>query len=860
MEKIKISSDSDVKPADDDNDTIEFSDNKYLYSWGFGKYGQIGVKFANYSLTPIKQIIDEKEEIFLIAGGESHSAILTLSSKLYLYGKNHFGQLGIGHNHYVYSPLKLELSDRVKISKVACGGDHTLALTEENVLYTWGLNVFGQLGLGDYLARKTPIKVRLISHGDNSQQESILLKHEEIVDISAGAQHSMILTNKNRILTCGYAKFNSLGYESEEDVNIFRHIQSGITYKNSISKISCGVFHSGCIADNDVVYIWGKGDILIYEKPTQITINEIISGSNNTIVIRDSNLTISTLNSSPTKKQSHNNFIRDLKIGEDIVYILTKQDEVYAMGDNKYGQLGIKQNSQNVKNIGISNSNPGNQSSVGIPFRKTLEKVDCPKIKQIEVGYNFVLLVTFENKIYGWGSNEYGQLGLTTMSVVHTPTLLEEISNLGVYKIACGGYHSLGLFNVDIGYNLIQGLSQGQIIKDENPKNIETKNTLNAEDANHPKEPTTPITQSLEEHKKVLKIIPLNSTMKKDYLTQSEKYKFMENMKKRISELENSLIVKESQIKELKQKDEELSKKMQDSDPRQGDSSSRSKSSSVNNPRGFDNPFEITLEEIEFAEDEGEIGRGTFGDVRRGVWRKEHVAVKFLKQEMTTSEDNVNGFIEECNMLKNLRHPNILLFMGASCKAPYYFVVTEFCENGNLFELMHQHKNIALNWDERRRIALEVALGMNYLHSFEPPILHRDLKSMNVLLDKNFQVKIADFGSTKFLEVQMTKQKGTFQWMAPEVIKSSSYTEKADVFSFAIIMHELASRQPPYYGVDKKEVARNVATKPEYRPAVSRSYPREFVELMVKCWDHNPSKRPNFGEIIDSLIKMKLTK
>ena len=216
---------------------------------------------------------------------------------------------------------------------------------------------------------------------------------------------------------------------------------------------------------------------------------------------------------------------------------------------------------------------------------------------------------------------------------------------------------------------------------------------------------------------------------------------------------------------------------------------------------------------------------------------------------MTNSEDNVAGFIEECNMLKNLRHPNILLFMGASCKAPYYFVVTEFCENGNLFELLHQHKNISLNWDERRRIALEVALGMNYLHSFEPPILHRDLKSMNVLLDKNFQVKIADFGSTKFLEVQMTKQKGTFQWMAPEVIKSSSYTEKADVFSFGIIMHELASRQPPYYGVDKKEVARNVATKPDYRPGISRSYPKEYVELMVKCWDQNPSKRPTFAEI-----------
>ena len=271
--------------------------------------------------------------------------------------------------------------------------------------------------------------------------------------------------------------------------------------------------------------------------------------------------------------------------------------------------------------------------------------------------------------------------------------------------------------------------------------------------------------------------------------------------------------------------------------------------------RGFENDFEIDPENLELLE---VIGKGTFGEVYKGIWRKEFIAVKFLKEDMQNSSENTKSFIDECNLLKNLRHPQILLFMGASTKTKNLCIVTEFCENGNLFDLLHIHRTIALNWEDKRRIALEIAQGINYLHSFKPPILHRDLKSMNVLLDKYFQVKIADFGSTKFLEAHMTKQKGTFQWMAPEVIKNSNYTEKADVFSFAIILNELATRQPPYYGVDKKVVAQNVSSKTDYRPSVPKNVPKEYVELMSKCWEYNPNKRPSFNDIIDTLNKMKL--
>ena len=86
-----------------------------------------------------------------------------------------------------------------------------------------------------------------------------------------------------------------------------------------------------------------------------------------------------------------------------------------------------------------------------------------------------------------------------------------------------------------------------------------------------------------------------------------------------------------------------------------------------------------------------------------------------------------------------------------------------------------------------------------------------------------------------------------------------TYTEKADIFSFGVVMAEIATRVPPYYGIDKKEVATNVLNRPDYRPSVDKSsVPREYYELMKKCWEHSPSKRPSFFDIIDILNKIKI--
>ena len=203
--------------------------------------------------------------------------------------------------------------------------------------------------------------------------------------------------------------------------------------------------------------------------------------------------------------------------------------------------------------------------------------------------------------------------------------------------------------------------------------------------------------------------------------------------------------------------------------------------------------FEVAYDELKF---EKEIAQGAFGQIFRGKWRETTVAIKLLKKKLM-KEETIKDFLNECYAMESLRHPNIVMFLGACTKFPNLAIILEFCPNKSLWTLL-QNKNIILHWEDRRRLAIDIAKGMNYLHCFKIPVLHRDLKSLNVLIDDSYKPKIADFGWTRLKADKMTEKIGTFQWMAPEVLKTNNYTEKADIFSFGIILWEMAAREPPY--------------------------------------------------------------
>ncbi|KAL0045398.1 hypothetical protein WJX82_005613 [Trebouxia sp. C0006] len=266
--------------------------------------------------------------------------------------------------------------------------------------------------------------------------------------------------------------------------------------------------------------------------------------------------------------------------------------------------------------------------------------------------------------------------------------------------------------------------------------------------------------------------------------------------------------------------------------------------------------WEIEADELELGP---RIGIGSFGEVYRGTWRHTDVAVKkFLEQDL--SPQLMQEFKAEVSIMKRLKHPNVVLFMGACTQPPNLSIVTQFVPRGSLFRLLHragQHGALQLNDQRRIRIALDVARGMNYLHSCRPPIVHRDLKSPNLLVDKDLTVKVCDFGLSRVRRstwLSSKSQAGTPEWTAPEVLRSQAYNEKSDVYSFGVILWELCTGQEPWSDKNAMQVVGAVGWGNAQLPLTDDMQP-VLRGLIKSCWGQ-PQDRPGFGEIIAILKPM----
>lgn len=258
----------------------------------------------------------------------------------------------------------------------------------------------------------------------------------------------------------------------------------------------------------------------------------------------------------------------------------------------------------------------------------------------------------------------------------------------------------------------------------------------------------------------------------------------------------------------------------------------------------------INFEELKLGP---ELGRGGFGVVHQGTWRHNDVAVKKLLMENISSE-SAQEFERESKIMAQLHSPNIVQFYGF-CMSPYCLVM-EYMPNGSLFNVLKSDK--PLEWPLRFHIAVDVAKGVAFLH--HEAILHRDIKSLNVLLDKTYQAKLTDFGLSKVKAetksntmVSKTSKDsvGTLAWMAPELFEGHKvvYTQKSDIYSLGVTLWELASRKIPFSDASNPNLIPFWVQKGE-REDIPKDCPSALAELIQKCWVGAPDQRPDADNIV----------
>ncbi|XP_068646104.1 serine/threonine-protein kinase STY46-like [Aristolochia californica] len=279
----------------------------------------------------------------------------------------------------------------------------------------------------------------------------------------------------------------------------------------------------------------------------------------------------------------------------------------------------------------------------------------------------------------------------------------------------------------------------------------------------------------------------------------------------------------------------------------QGQISNKSVPEHVKIPTDGTDVWEIDIRLLRF---ENKVASGSYGDLYRGTYCSQDVAIKVLKPERV-NVDMQREFAQEVYIMRKVRHKNVVQFIGACTRPPSLCIVTEYMSGGSVYDFLHKQKGV-FKLPSILKVAIDVSKGMNYLH--QNNIIHRDLKAANLLMDENEVVKVADFGVARVQSQSgvMTAETGTYRWMAPEVIEHKPYDHKADVFSFGVVLWELLTGKLPYEYLTPLQAAVGVVQK-GLRPTIPKHTHPKLVELLERCWQQDPTLRPDFSEIIEIL-------
>nr|AEK21793.1 LysM receptor-like kinase variant SlBti9-1a [Solanum lycopersicum] len=291
-----------------------------------------------------------------------------------------------------------------------------------------------------------------------------------------------------------------------------------------------------------------------------------------------------------------------------------------------------------------------------------------------------------------------------------------------------------------------------------------------------------------------------------------------------------------------------------------------------------DKSVEFTYEELATATNDfsiaNKIGQGGFGAVYYAELRGEKAAIKKMDMEATRE------FLAELKVLTNVHHLNLVRLIGY-CVEGSLFLVYEYVENGHIGQHLRGTGRDPLPWSKRVQIALDSARGLEYIHEHTVPVyIHRDIKTANILIDKNFHAKVADFGLTKLTEVGssslQTRLVGTFGYMPPEYAQYGDVSPKVDVYAFGVVLYELISAKEaivkPNGSVTESKglvaLFEEVLNQPDpdedlrqlVDPRLGDDYPldsvRKMAQLAKACTHENPLIRPSMRSIVVALMTL----
>jgi len=263
------------------------------------------------------------------------------------------------------------------------------------------------------------------------------------------------------------------------------------------------------------------------------------------------------------------------------------------------------------------------------------------------------------------------------------------------------------------------------------------------------------------------------------------------------------------------------------------------------------------------------LGAGSSGKVYKGLFRGKEVAVKVLRN--ITTQEQLEEFKKEFQIMCAIRSPFMVTFYGAGIEQkaaadPKLLLVMEFCSRDSLYHVMNSNK-YTVGWDKFFKFAVQMTKGMECLHNWSPQIVHRDFKSLNLLVNEAWDCKVCDFGLSRFNVPEnlktLAQTRGTFAYCAPEVADSGGlpYTTKSDVYSIGIVFWELIMRvvtgeyHRPYseFTHINFDFQIMINSKEGLRPTLPSTVPDSLLKLYKACVEQKATNRPSCGEILAKL-------